>query len=33
MKEVQMHLDEGVALIEKGYLDEETVNEENDNEE
>ena len=24
MKEVQMPLDEGVALIEKGYLDEET---------
>jgi hypothetical protein len=33
MKEVQMPLDEGVVLIEKGYLDEETVNEENDNEE
>lgn len=33
MKEVQIPLDEGVALIEKGYLDEETVNEENDNEE
>ena len=33
MKEVQMPLDEGVALIEKGYIDEETVNEENDNEE
>jgi hypothetical protein len=33
MKEVQMPLDEGVALIEKGYLDEETVNEENNNEE
>jgi hypothetical protein len=33
MKEVQMPLYEGVALIEKGYLDEETVNEENDNEE
>ena len=31
MKEVQMPLDEGVALIEKGYLDEETVNEENYN--
>jgi hypothetical protein len=28
-----MPLDEGVALIEKGYLDEETVNDENDNEE
>jgi hypothetical protein len=33
MKDVQMPLDEGVALIEKGYLDEETTNEENDNEE
>jgi len=33
MKDVQMPLDEGVALIEKGYLDEETINEENDNEE
>ena len=33
MKEVQIPLDEGVALIEKGYLDEETVNEENNNEE
>ena len=31
MKEVQMPLDEGVALIEKGYLDKETVNEENYN--
>jgi hypothetical protein len=33
MDEVQMPLDEGVALIEKGYLDNETVNEEYDNEE
>jgi|TARA_R100000084_G_C4641081_1_gene143876 hypothetical protein len=33
MKEVQMPLDEGVALIEKGYLDEETVNEEIEDEE
>ena len=33
MDEVQMPLDEGIALIEKGYLDKETVNEENDNEE
>jgi len=33
MKEVQMPLDEGVALIEKGYLDKETVNEENNDEE
>ena len=33
MKEVQMPLDEGVALIEKGYLDEETVNEEKEDEE
>ena len=28
-----MPLDEGVALIEKGYLDEETKNEENYNDE
>ena len=33
MDEVQMPLDEGVALIEKGYLDEETVNEEIEDEE
>jgi len=33
MKEVKMPLDEGVALIEKGYLDEETVNEEIEDEE
>jgi|TARA_E500000318_G_scaffold97130_1_gene97851 hypothetical protein len=33
MDEVQMPLDEGVALIEKGYLDKETVNEDYDNEE
>jgi hypothetical protein len=33
MKEVQMPLDEGVALIEKGYLDNETVNEDNNDEE
>ena len=33
MKEVQMPLDKGVALIEKGYLDNETVNEDNNDEE
>jgi hypothetical protein len=33
MKDVQMPLDEGVALIEKGYLDNETVNEDNNDEE
>ena len=33
MKEVQMPLDEGVALIEQGYLDKETINEENNDEE
>jgi hypothetical protein len=33
MNEVQMPLDEGVALIEKGYLDNETVNEDNNDEE
>lgn len=31
MNDGLMPLDEGVALIEKGYLDEETVNEENYN--
>ena len=33
MNDGLMPLDEGVALIEKGYLDEETVNEEKEDEE